>query len=176
MTIKEVLTLGDPRLNRVAEAVTEFDTPQLHELLGDMHDTMAALNGAGLAAPQIAVNQRVVVFGVGTNPRYPQADEIPETVLINPQIEVLSEELSGMWEGCLSVPGMRGYVERPSHIRYRGYDQYGVKIEREVDGFHATVVQHECDHLNGILYPMIVKDMRRFGFETELNKRTDYPA
>lgn len=176
MTIKQVLTFGDPDLNRVAEPVTVFDTPELHQLLGDMHDTMAALNGAGLAAPQIGENQRIVIFGMKSNSRYPQANDVPETVLINPHIEVLGEERLGMWEGCLSVPGMRGYVERPAHIRYRGVDQYGAPIEREVEGFHSIVVQHECDHLDGILYPMILTDMRRFGFETELHKRSDYPA
>ena len=176
MTIREVLTLGDPRLYRVAEPVTEFDTPELHQLLRDMQDSMAALNGAGLAAPQIGENHRVVIFGAENTSRYPETSDVPATVLINPQIEVLDNQRQGMWEGCLSVPGMRGYVERSAHIRYRGFDQYGSIIDREVEGFHAIVVQHECDHLDGILYPMILTDMTRFGFESELSKRIDYPS
>lgn len=175
MAIKDVLTMGDPLLYRVAEAVTEFNTPQLHQLLLDMQDTMDSLNGAGLAAPQIGVNLRVVIFGAKENPRYADEMDVPYTVLINPQIEILGSELLGMWEGCLSVPGMRGYVERPAQIRYAGYDQFGERLERTVDGFHAIVVQHECDHLDGILYPMKLSDPSRFGFETELTKRTDYP-
>ena len=174
MTIRSVLKMGDPFLNQVAEPVLEFDTPELHTLIDDMRDTMASLNGAGLAAPQIGVSSRVVIFSMDKNPRYPNQAAIEETVLINPEIEVLDEQEQGMWEGCLSVPGMRGYVERPSHIRYSGYDQYGNKIDRTVSGFHAIVVQHECDHLDGVLYPMKIKDMRMFGYEKELVNRTDY--
>ena len=174
MTIRSVLKIGDPFLNQVAKPVVEFDTPELHTLIDDMRDTMASLNGAGLAAPQIGVSLRVVIFSMDKNPRYPNQPVIKETVLINPEIEVLDDQKQGMWEGCLSVPAMRGYVERPSHIRYSGFDQYGNKIDRTVSGFHAIVVQHECDHLDGILYPMKIKDMRLFGFEKELVKRTDY--
>ena len=173
MAIKPVLRMGDPILNRVADTVTKFDTPQLHQLIEDMRDTMASLNGAGIAAPQIGVSERVVIFGVQANKpegsRYPGADAVPETVLINPIIDVLTTEKSGLWEGCLSVPGMRGYVERPNKIRYTGVDQYGQVIDRTVDGFHAIVVQHECDHLDGILYPMKITDMTNFGFEAEIN-------
>lgn len=165
MSVKTVLTMGDPRLWQESEAVGEFDTPELHQLILDMKDTMADYEGAGLAAPQIGVMQRVVIFGMPENPRYPDEEEVPQTVLINPQIEVLSESVEGMWEGCLSVPKMRGYVERPNHIRYSGYNQYGQYFEREVRGFHAVVVQHECDHLDGVLYPMKLKDMTKFGYE-----------
>lgn len=176
MTSKTVLTMGDPRLWQVSTelAQDEFDTPDLHQLIDDLRDTMAAYDGAGLAAPQIGVLRRVVIFGVQhaeeseLNPRYPDADVVPETVLINPRIDVLGDSQQGMWEGCLSVPGMRGYVERPDHIRYSGYDQFGQFFEREVEGFHAVVVQHECDHLDGVLYPMKLKDMRQFGFEDAL--------
>ena len=176
MPVKRVLRIGDPVLNQVAEPVTDFDTPELHQLIDDMWDTMASLNGAGLAAPQIGVLQRVVIFAMQENPRYPGQDDIPETVLINPEIEVLGEQLIGMWEGCLSVPGMRGFVERPGRIRYRGFDQFGNPIDRTVEGFHAVVVQHECDHLDGVLYPMRIKDLTLFGFEQELPKRPDYPV
>ena len=174
MTIRSVLKMGDPFLNQVAEPVLEFDTPELHTLIDDMRDTMASLNGAGLAAPQVGVSLRVVIFSMDKNPRYPNQAAIEETVLINPEIEVLDDQEQGMWEGCLSIPGMRGYVERPSLIRYSGFDQYGNKIDRTVSDFHAIVVQHECDHLDGILYPMKIKDMRLFGFEKELVNRTDY--
>lgn len=169
MAIKPVLRMGDPILNRIADSVNAFDTPELHQLIEDMRDTMVSLNGAGIAAPQIGVSQQVVIFGVQVNSRYPDADEVPETVLINPVIEVLSSEKLGMWEGCLSVPGLRGYVERPSRIRYRGKDQYGKSIDRTVDGFHAIVVQHECDHLDGVLYPMRITDMSRFGYDSEIS-------
>lgn len=175
MTVRQVRKIGDPVLNRIASEVDEFDTPDLHQLIQDMRDTMAALNGAGLAAPQIGVSQRVVIFAMQDNPRYPDQPAVPETVLINPQIEVIGEDELGMWEGCLSVPGMRGYVQRPANIRYRGYDQYGQPIDRTVDGFHAVVVQHECDHLDGILYPARIRDFSRFGFEQELENRQDYP-
>lgn len=162
--IKPVLKMGGPRLLRIAEKVLDFDTPQLHALLDDMRDTMHALNGAGLAAPQIGVNQRVVIFGVDHNPRYPDAEVVPQTVLINPVITPLNETQEEDWEGCLSVPGMRGLVPRYTHIRYQGQDEYGNAIDRTVSGFHARVVQHECDHLDGILYPMRIRDMTQFGF------------
>ena len=168
MPVREILRMGHPLLLERAHKCTEFDTPELHQLIADMFETMAAAEGAGLAAPQIGESIRVVIFGVQQNHRYPDAEEVPETVLINPEIEVLGDEVQGMWEGCLSVPGMRGYVERSAHIRYKGFDQYGSPIDREVTGFHAVVVQHECDHLDGILYPMRIKDMTLFGFEDQL--------
>ena len=168
MTIHTILRYGDQRLLKVSEPVTEFDTPELHQLIKDMRETMYAYSGAGLAAPQIGILQRVVIFGIEKNERYPDVEPVPETVLINPKIEVLSEQADGMWEGCLSIPGMRGYVERPSHIHYSGHDQFGEAISREVKGFHAIVVQHECDHLDGVLYPMRIKDMKQFGFIEEL--------
>jgi peptide deformylase len=166
--IRPVLKMGDPLLLQVAHPVQRFDTPELATLLGDMHDTMEALNGAGLAAPQIGVSQQVVVFGVARNPRYPQAEEVPYTVLINPQVEPLTPEMEEGWEGCLSVPGMRGLVPRYTRLRYRGVDQFGKPIDRTVSGFHARVVQHEVDHLNGILYPMRIRDLRNFGFNETL--------
>ena len=168
MTVRRVLKMGDPLLFRVSEPVTGFDTPELHALIVDMFDTMAALSGAGLAAPQIGVSKRVVIFGVEANPRYPDAEPVPTTVLINPIIEILGQERDDGWEGCLSVPGMRGLVSRHTRLRYRGFDQYGKPIDREAHGFHARVVQHECDHLDGILYPMRLKDMRLFGYEDAL--------
>jgi peptide deformylase len=160
--------LGDPVLLQVAKPVERFDTPELHALLTDMQDTMTALNGAGIAAPQIGVSQQVVIFGVGKNPRYPQAEEVPYTVLINPELEPLSDEMEDGWEGCLSVPGMRGLVPRYTRLRYRGFDQYGNAIDRSVSGFHARVVQHEVDHLLGVLYPMRIRDLRNFGFNETL--------
>ena len=168
MSVRPVLRMGDPLLLQVAKPVEQFDTPELHELLVDMHDTMAALNGAGLAAPQIGVSQQVVIFGLGANPRYPQAEAVPYTVLINPQLEPVSEEQEDGWEGCLSVPGMRGLVPRYRSLRYRGFDQYGAPIDRTVSNFHARVVQHEVDHLLGILYPMRIRDLRSFGFNEAL--------
>lgn len=168
MSVRPVLRMGDPHLLRVARPVEHFDTPELHALIRDMEDTMAHLNGAGLAAPQIDVDLRVVIFGVSKNPRYPEVEEVPYTVLINPVIEPLVSAEEDGWEGCLSVPGMRGVVPRFTHLRYSGFDQYGQKIEREVTGFHARVVQHECDHLDGILYPMRIRDFRQFGFTEEL--------
>jgi peptide deformylase len=168
MTERRVLKMGDPLLFRIAAPVPVFDTAELHALVADMFDTMAALNGAGLAAPQIGVSQRVVIFGVEANPRYPDVEPVPATVLINPEIEVLSHDSEDGWEGCLSVPGMRGVVSRYTHLRYRGFDQYGQPIEREARGFHARVAQHECDHLDGILYPMRLKDIRLFGYEDTL--------
>ena len=166
--IRPVLRMGDPRLLQVSRRVETLDTPELHELVADMRDTMQALNGAGLAAPQIGVDLQVVIFGVDANPRYPQAEPVPHTVLINPELEPIGEELEEGWEGCLSVPGMRGLVPRYKRLRYRGVDQYGNPIDRTVENFHARVVQHEVDHLMGILYPMRIDDMRNFGFTEEL--------
>ncbi len=168
MAVRPVLRMGDPLLLQVAKPVEQFDTPELRELLVDMHDTMAALSGAGLAAPQIGVSLQVVIFGVGKNPRYPQAEEVPYTVLINPQLTPLSDAMEEGWEGCLSVPGMRGLVPRYTNLRYRGFDASGQPIDRTVSGFHARVVQHEVDHLNGVLYPMRIRDLRNFGFNEEL--------
>ncbi len=168
MAIKRVLKMGDPVLYRVAEPVTDFNTAELNTLIVDMFDTMAALNGAGLAAPQIGVSLRVVIFGIEANPRYPGVEPVPTTVLINPQIEFLTPETDDAWEGCLSVPGLRGVVTRCTHLRYKGFDQHGAPIEREAQGFHARVVQHECDHLDGVLYPMRLKDVRLFGYEDAL--------
>jgi peptide deformylase len=162
--IREVLKMGDPRLLQPAQPLEAFDTPELHALLADMRETMAHLSGAGLAAPQIGVGLQVVIFGVALNPRYPQAEEIPDTVLINPVLTPLSDELEEDWEGCLSLPGLRGMVPRHTLLRYRGYDEKGNPIDRSVGGFHARVVQHECDHLAGILYPMRIRDFSKFGF------------
>ena len=164
MAVREVIRMGDPRLLHKSQPVERFDTPELHALVQDLEDTMRAMNGAGIAAPQIAVNQRVVIFGGFKSPRYPDADEVPYTVLVNPVLEPQSEAMEDGWEGCLSVPGMRGVVPRYTRLRYRGFDQYGKPIDRTVDGFHARVVQHECDHLDGILYPMRIRDLRDFGF------------
>lgn len=165
MTIREILKMGDARLLRVAPAVTAFDTDELHLLVADMFDTMAAVDGAGLAAPQIGVDLQLVIFGTDEiNPRYPDAPLIPRTVLLNPVITPLSDEEENGWEGCLSVPGLRGVVPRFSKIRYTGFDLYGDAIDRTVDGFHARVVQHECDHLIGKLYPMRIKDFTQFGY------------
>jgi peptide deformylase len=160
--------MGDSLLLQRAAEVVVFDTPELHALIADMQDTMAAMDGAGIAAPQIGVSKRVVIFGVGKNPRYPDAEEVPYTVLINPTLEMLGDEMEDGWEGCLSVPGMRGLVPRHVRLHYTGYDQYGNAIDRMVSGFHARVVQHECDHLDGILYPMRIKDLRNFGFNDVL--------
>jgi peptide deformylase len=168
MAIRPVLKMGDPLLLQVAKPVSAFDTHELRGLLADMHDTMMSLNGAGLAAPQIGVSQQVAIFGVGKNPRYPQAEEVPYTVLINPELEPLADEMEEGWEGCLSVPGMRGLVPRYTRLRYRGFDQFGKAIDRSVGGFHARVVQHEVDHLLGILYPMRIRDLRNFGFNETL--------
>ena len=165
MTIREILKMGDARLLRVAPPVTEFDTDELHLLISDMFDTMRAANGAGLAAPQIGVDLQLVIFGTdAVNPRYPDAPLVPRTVLLNPLITPLGQEEESDWEGCLSVPGLRGVVPRFSHIRYTGLDPYGDPIERTVDGFHARVVQHECDHLIGKLYPMRIRDFTQFGY------------
>ncbi len=164
MAIRSVLKMGDPRLLQDSQPVAAFDTPELHALVADMRDTMVALNGAGLAAPQIGVGLQVVIFGVQRNPRYPDAEEVPETVLINPLLSPLGEEMEEGWEGCLSLPGLRGMVPRFRRLRYRGLDQYGNDVDRTVEGFHARVVQHEVDHLMGILYPMRIPDLRLFGF------------
>jgi peptide deformylase len=162
--IRQVLKMGDPRLLERAAPVAEFDTPQLHALITDLRDTMAHLDGAGLAAPQIGAGLRVVIFGVHRNPRYPDAEEVPDTVLVNPRLEPLGDEMVEGWEGCLSVPGMRGLVPRYRRLRYRGFDERGAAIDRTVEGFHAVVVQHEVDHLDGILYPMRIRDLSKFGF------------
>jgi peptide deformylase len=174
--IRPVLRMGDPRLLEVAAPVTAFNAPALRELLQDMRDTMAHLNGAGLAAPQIGVSQRVVIFGVTANPRYPGIEPVPDTVLINPVLTPLSPDEEEGWEGCLSVPGMRGWVPRFRRLRYRGYDENGNVIEREAEGFHARVVQHEVDHLDGILYPRRIRDLTRFGFNDALFPGEDLPA
>ncbi len=160
--------MGDPRLLQVSLPVERIDTPALQALLDDMLDTMRALDGAGLAAPQIGVPLRVVIFGIESNPRYPDVEPVPQTVLINPVITPLDADVEEDWEGCLSVPGMRGLVPRYRRLRYQGMDAQGDGIDRTVEGFHARVVQHECDHLDGILYPMRIRDMRYFGFMDEL--------
>jgi peptide deformylase len=165
MTVREILKMGDPRLLRVAAPVPAFDTDEIHALVSDMFDTMRAANGAGLAAPQIGVDLQLVIFGTDEpNPRYPDAPVVPRTVLLNPTVTPLGDEEEEGWEGCLSVPGLRAVVPRFSRIRYAGFDQYGDPIDRTVEGFHARVVQHECDHLVGKLYPMRVRDFTKFGF------------
>jgi peptide deformylase len=165
MTIHTILKMGDPRLLRVAQPVTEFDTDELHLLIGDMFETMRSVNGAGLAAPQMGIDLQLVIFGTDApNPRYPDAPLIPRTVLLNPVITPIGGLEEDGWEGCLSVPGLRGVVPRFSNIRYTGFDQYGDAIDRTVEGFHARVVQHECDHLIGKLYPMRIRDFTQFGF------------
>jgi len=169
MPEKEVLRMGDPRLLRVADAVEFPAAPELATLITDLWDTMAARGGVGIAAPQIGVGLRVVVFGMECSERYPEAPPVPRTVLVNPEIEVLDESLVEGWEGCLSVPGLRGLVPRYARIRYRGYDADGTPVAREVEGFHARVVQHEYDHLDGILYPRRVRDLGNFGFEEEIS-------
>lgn len=164
MAVREILRMGDPRLWEVAAPVTDFGSPALCELIADMFDTMRAAGGVGLAAPQIGVALQLVIFGFERSERYPDAPPVPMTILLNPQITPLGANEVAGWEGCLSVPGLRGEVWRPDSIRYTGFDPEGRPIEREVSGFHARVVQHECDHLNGVLYPMRVRDFRRFGF------------
>ena len=177
MTVRDILKMGDARLLRVAEPVQAFDTPQLHALIADMRETMAAVNGAGLAAPQIGVNLQLVIFGSdAVNPRYPNRPVVPKTVLINPVITPLGADEEEDWEGCLSVPGLRGVVPRWSRIRYTGFDEKGQPIDRTVDGFHARVVQHECDHLIGKLYPMRVRDFTKFGYTQVLFPGLDETA
>lgn len=173
MAVREILKMGDPRLLRVAKPVPHFDTPELHALVADLFDTMHAADGAGLAAPQIGVDLAVVIFGFARNQRYPDAPPVPETVLVNPSIEPLSDDEEEGWEGCLSVPGLRAVVPRFARIRYRGFDARGTPIEREAEGFHARVVQHECDHLIGKLYPMRVRDFSRFGYTSVLSPGLD---
>lgn len=182
MAVREILKMGDPRLLRLAQAVTAFDTDELHLLVSDLLDTMHAANGAGLAAPQIGVDLQLVAFGTGElNPRYPEAPPVPRTVLVNPVITPLPNLVDGNllevsdWEGCLSVPGLRAIVPRFERIRYTGFDPFGDPIDRTVDGFHARVVQHECDHLLGMLYPMRVRDFSRFGFTSVLFPGLDAP-
>lgn len=174
--IREVLRMGDGRLLQRSAEIESFGTSELAALLQDMRDTMAHLSGAGLAAPQIGVGLRVVIFGVKANPRYPDAEEVPDTVLINPVLQPLSDEVEEDWEGCLSVPGMRGVVPRWHRLRYSGFDEQGCRLERDVSGFHARVVQHECDHLDGILYPMRIRDLSKFGFNEALFPGQDLPA
>jgi peptide deformylase len=174
--IRPVLRMGDARLWQKSAPVSNFEDASLLELLVDMRDTMAHLSGAGLAAPQIGVGLRVVIFGVSANPRYPDVEPVPDTVLINPRLEPVSYEEEEGWEGCLSVPGMRGWVPRWKRLRYTGFDEKGNPFKREVEGFHARVVQHECDHLDGILYPMRVRDFTRFGFNDALFPGQDLPA
>ena len=173
MTIRTILKMGDPRLLRIAPPVERFGTAELRSLVADMFETMRSVNGAGLAAPQIGVDLQLVIFGFDRNERYPDAAAVPETVLVNPTIEPLGEAMEEGWEGCLSVPGLRGVVERFARIRYRGFDIDGRAIEREAEGFHARVVQHECDHLVGTLYPMRVRDFSRFGFTSVLFPELD---
>ncbi|WP_079433514.1 peptide deformylase [Zoogloea sp. LCSB751] len=162
--IRDVLRMGDPRLLRVSRPVEAFGTPELAALIADLRDTMRHMSGAGIAAPQIGVDLRVVIFGGGLSPRYPDASAVPDTVLINPVLTPVGEDEEGGWEGCLSVPGLRGWVSRWTQLRYTGFDERGELIDRLASGFHARVVQHECDHLDGILYPMRVRDFSRFGF------------
>ena len=168
MAIRQVLKMGDPLLFNVAEPVHDFKSQALRDLIEDMQDTMHALNGAGLAAPQIGVSLRVVIFGVEKTPRYPNAEEVPYTILINPTLTLLDDETEEGWEGCLSVPGMRGLVPRFKKLRYQGYDLNHNLIDRTVSDFHARVVQHECDHLDGVLYPMRIEDLSNFGFSDVL--------
>ena len=173
MAIRPVLRMGEPSLLAIAEPVADFDTPELHALIQDMQDTMEYMDGAGIAAPQIGVGLRVVIFGVGQNPRYPDADQVPYTILINPVLTPVSDLLEDGWEGCLSVPGMRGIVPRHTRLHYKGFDQVGNPIDRLVSGFHARVVQHECDHLDGILYPMRIQDLKNFGYTDVLFPDSD---
>ena len=176
MAVRQILKMGDPKLFEVSRPVKESDIPELGDLVQDLIDTMEAADGAGLAAPQIGVMKRVVIFGFEKNERYPDAEAVPFTVLINPKLELLGDDIQYGWEGCLSVPGMRGVVPRSENLRYRGFTLDGSHIDRTVSGFHARVVQHECDHLDGILYPMRIEDMRNFGFEDQLqNMATSCP-
>lgn len=178
MAIRNVLRMGNPLLLQTAEPVSAFNTAELHALIEDMEDTMADMRGAGLAAPQIGVSLRVVIFGqkeeaVETNPRYPDADHVPYTILINPVLTIVDNEVQEGWEGCLSVPGMRGLVPRYTNLQYSGFDQFGHCVERTVSGFHARVVQHECDHLDGVLYPMKMPDLSHFGYIDEIFPNLD---
>ena len=168
MAIREILRMGNPILLKVSEKVKKFDTPEIHDLIKDMIETMKDAQGAGLAAPQVGESIQLVIFGVDKNERYPDAEEVPFTVLINPVITPLTQEKEDDWEGCLSVPGMRGVVPRYKTINYKGFDQYGNEINRNAEGFHARVVQHECDHLFGILYPSLIENMKLFGFHDEI--------
>lgn len=178
MAIKTVLRMGEPCLLAKAEPVTHFDTAELHELIQDLEDTMKHMNGAGIAAPQIGVSLRVVIFGqkesTATNPRYPDADAVPYTVLINPELTLIGDKIENDWEGCLSVPGMRGIVPRHLKLHYTGFDQYGNKVDRLVSGFHARVVQHECDHLDGVLYPMRIINLKDFGYSDVFFPNQDF--
>tara|TARA_B100001245_G_C22886027_1_gene426336 strand:- start:559 stop:1086 length:528 start_codon:yes stop_codon:yes gene_type:complete len=169
MAIKQILRIGNPILRQATESITAFDTPDLHNLIQDMKDTMEANNGAGLAAIQIGITKQVMIFGIEKNPRYPDVETIPSTTIINPKYEVLNKEKEDGWEGCLSVPGMRGLVPRYKHIRYYGFDEFGAVIEREVTNFHARVFQHEFDHLEGVLYPDKIEKKNCFGFIEELD-------
>ena len=176
MTVREILKMGDERLLRVAKPVERFDTPEMRELIADMFETMKHANGAGLAAPQIGVDLQLVIFGFKRNDRYPDAPPVPETVLLNPVVEPIGDAIEEGWEGCLSVPGLRGVVPRFARVRYRGVDIEGRPLEREAEGFHARVVQHECDHLVGTLYPMRIRDFSRFGFTSVLFPELDAGA
>ena len=173
MSVRLVLRMGEPLLLEKAQLVTAFNTPELHALIQDMQDTMNAMDGAGIAAPQIGVSLQAVIFGVGSNPRYPDAEQVPYTVLINPTLTPVGDEIEDGWEGCLSVPGLRGVVPRYIRLHYTGFDQFGEPMDRLVSGFHARVVQHECDHLNGILYPMRIKNLKDFGFTDVLFPNQD---
>ena len=173
MANRIVLRMGDPLLLEKAQPITQFNTPELHALINDMQDTMRAMDGAGIAAPQIGVSLQVVIFGVGKNPRYPDAEQVPYTVLINPTLSFVGDEMEDGWEGCLSVPGMRGVVPRHVRLHYTGFDQFGAPIDRLVSGFHARVVQHECDHLMGILYPMRINNLKDFGYTDVLFPNQD---
>ena len=168
MSVRLVLRMGEPLLLEKAQLVTAFNTPELHALIQDMQDTMNAMDGAGIAAPQIGVSLQAVIFGVGSNPRYPDAEHVPYTVLINPTLTPVGDEIEDGWEGCLSVPSLRGVVPRYIRLHYTGFDQFGEPVDRLVSGFHARVVQHECDHLNGILYPMRITDLSKFGYTNVL--------
>jgi len=176
VTVRTILKMGDPRLLRIAPPVERFATAELQELVADMFETMRSVNGAGLAAPQIGVDLQLVIFGFNRNDRYPDAPPVPETVLLNPVIEPIGDEVEEGWEGCLSVPGLRGVVPRFASIRYRGVDLEGRPLEREAEGFHARVVQHECDHLVGTLYPMRIRDFSRFGYTSVLFPGLDAEA
>ena len=173
MAIRTVLRMGDPLLLEKAQPIMQFNTLELHALINDMQDTMQAMDGAGIAAPQIGVSLQVVIFGVGKNPRYPDAEQVPYTVLINPTLSFVGDEMEDGWEGCLSVPGMRGVVPRHVRLHYTGFDQFGAPIDRLVSGFHARVVQHECDHLMGILYPMRINNLKDFGYTDVLFPNQD---